>query len=145
MVKLEFKLKNSYMPDLTQKDDKEETKYGGIRLTYFIYKVYYFKLFNREITLFKKRCGRKTFLRPYKKFWDKRLYRLPNVYWGKKSHPLTRLWVIIASNLPLDTHKIKPEATLRHQYVKLFGYDVRSKDITTKLFRRVNKFSLSIN
>ena len=144
MVKLKFKLKNNYKPDLTQKTD-EENKYGGVQLTYLIYKVYYFKLFNREISWFKRILGKKTFLRPYKKFWDKRTYRLPFVYWGKKSHPLTRLWVVIPNNSPLGIKRIVPEITLQHQYVKLFGYNIKSKDLTSKLFGHQNKFNLNIN
>lgn len=142
MVKLKFKLKDKYVPDLTQKTD--EKQYGGIQLTYLIYKVYYFKLFNREISWFRKILGNKTFLRPYKKLWDKRMYRLPFVYWGKKSHPLTRLW-IIPNQSSLGTKRIVPEVSLQHQYVKLFGHNVKSKDITSNLFGCKNKFNLIIN
>ena len=142
MVKLKFKLTKEYRPDLTQKiDDKQ---YGGIQLTYLIYKVYYFKLFKLEIPWFIRILGNKTFLRPYKKLWDKRTYRLPFVYWGKKSHPLTRLWVI-PDHSSLGTNRIVPEASLQHQYVKLFGHSIKSKDITTRLFGHINKFNLIIN
>ena len=143
MVKLKFKLTHSYMPDLTQK--KDDNKYGGTQLTYLIYKVYYFKLFKLEIPWFARVLGKKIFLRPYKKLWDKRMYRLPFVYWGKKSHPLTRLWVVIPKNSTLGNNKIIPELKLEHQYVKFFGYNIRSKDITSQLFSHTNKFSLNIN
>ena len=71
MVKYLFKLKKQYEPDLTQKIDKDK-QYGGIRLLYTIYKIYYITLFGKEISWFRLKLGRKTFLRPYKKFWDKR-------------------------------------------------------------------------
>jgi hypothetical protein len=139
-----FKLKKSYEPDLTQKDNKKNEQYGGIRLTYNIYIIYHITLFGQEIPCFRWKLGKKTFLRPYKKFWDKRTYRLPNVYWGKRTHPLTRLWVIIPNNFPLGNNRIVPEASLIHQYVKLFGRNFRSKDITTRLYTyKVKKFVLS--
>ena len=145
MVKYICKLKKSYVPDLTQKTDKDHM-YGGVRLIYTIYKIYYVSLFGTEIQWFKRKLGRKTFLRPYKKFWDKRTYRLPYVYWGKKTHPLTRLWVVIPNSQPLDVRKITPEINLIHQYVKLFGHTFRSKDITSQLFGYKDKFQLvSIN
>jgi len=145
MVKYLFKLKKSYKPDLTQKTDKDQ-QYGGIRLIYTIYKVYFTTLFGREISWFKRNLGRKTFLRPYKKFWDKRTYRLPYVYWGKKTHPLTRLWVVIPNNYPLGMHKIIPEINLIHQHVKMFGHNFRSKDISSQLFGCKDRFYLlSIN
>lgn len=145
MVKYTFKLKKSYVPDLTQKTDKDH-KYGGVRLIYTIYKICYVSLFGTEIQWFRRKLGRKTFLRPYKKFWDKRTYRLPYVYWGKKTHPLTRLWVVIPNSQPLDVRKITPEINLIHQYVKLFGHTFRSKDITSQLFGYKDKFQLvSIN
>jgi hypothetical protein len=145
MVKYIFKLKKSYEPDLTQRTEKDK-EYGGTRLIYIVYKIYYCKIFDREIVLFKRRLGRKTFLRPYKKFWDKRTYRLPYVYWGKKSHPLTRLWVVIPNNYPLGINKIIPEVNLIHQHVKLFGRNFKSKDISSQLFGCKDKFQLlSIN
>lgn len=145
MVKYTFKLKKCYAPDLTQETDK--TKYGGIRLAYTIYKVHFFKVFNKEIIWFKQRLGIKTFLRPYKKFWDKHMYRLPYVYWGKKSNSLTRLWVVIPNDYPIGTKilKIVPEVSLIHQYVKLFGHNFKSKEITSKLFGHQNKFDLISN
>jgi hypothetical protein len=141
MVKFIFKLKQKYIPDLTQKKEEDNT-YGGIRLIYIVYKIYYVSLFGREISLFRLILGEKTFLRPYKKFWDKRMYRLPYVYWGKKTHPLTRLWVVIPNNYPLGIHKIIPEVNLIHQHVKLFGYTFVSKEITAKLFGYKDKFQL---
>jgi hypothetical protein len=143
MVQYIFKLK-SCEPDLTQKTDNGN-QYGGICLIYAIYKVHLFKMFNKEIIWFKQNLGTKTFLRPYKKFWDKRTYRLPYVYWGKKTNPLTRLWVIVPNNSPLGTKKIVPETNLIHQHVKLFGHDFRSKDITSQLFGRKNKFVVLSN
>lgn len=136
-----FKLKKSYVPDLTQKTDKDE-QYGGIRLIYTIYKIYYTTLYGKEIPWFIRKLGKKTFLRPYKKFWDKHTYRLPYVYWGKKGHPLTRHWVVISNNCPLGTHKIDPEVSLIHQHVKLFGCNFRSKGITSQLFGCKDKFQL---
>ncbi|GEM_PF-5898675 len=141
MVKYTFKLIKSYVPDLTQKTEQDKL-YGGIRLIYKIYKSFYIQVFKREICIFKKSLGKKTFLRPYKKYWDKHTYRLPYVYWGKKSHPLTRLWVVIPNEYPLGVKKITPEINLIHQYVELFGHKFRSKDITTRLFGRTNSFNL---
>ena len=141
MVKYIFKLKKSYKPDLTQKSDNKYL-YGGVRLIYTIYKIYYVSIFGREIVLFKQRLGNKTFLRPYKKYWDKRTYRLPYVYWGKKTHPLTRHWVVIPNDLALGSKKIVPEASLIHQHVKLFGHNFVSKQITSMLFGYKDKFQL---
>ena len=143
MVKYLFKLKKTYKPnDLTQEKTDKNQQYGGIRLIYKVYKIYYVSLFGTEIPLFIRILGRKTFLRPYKKFWDKRMYRLPYVYWGKKTNPLTRLWVVIPNNYPLGINKIVPEVNLIHQHVKLFGHKLRSKDISSNLFGYKDKFYL---
>ena len=152
MVKYKFKLIKSYKPDLTQKKDKDQ-QYGGIRLIYDIYKIYYFNVkislrghtFNKSISWFKWKLGRKTFLRPYKKYWDKHTYRLPYPYWGKKSNPLTRLWVVIPNNYPLGITKITPKVSLVHHYVKLFEYNFTSKSITSQLFGEEPKTSFIIN
>jgi hypothetical protein len=145
MVKYIFKLNQKYEPDLTQTKEKDNI-YDGIRLIYTAYKIYYVSLFGREIPLFLTILGKKTFLRPYKKVWDKRTYRLPYVYWGKKTHPLTRLWVVIPNNYPLGKNRIVPEVNLIHQHVKLFGHTFLSKDITKNLFGCKDKFQLkSIN
>lgn len=140
MVKYIFKRKGD-KPDLTQKTSSNE-KYGGVRLIYTIYKVYYSTICKKEIIWWKRNLGKKTFLRPYKKFWDKRTYRLPYAYWGKKSHPLTRLWVVIPNNYPLGVNRIAPEESLIHQHVKLFGYNFKSKDISSQLFGYKDKFTI---
>lgn len=148
MVKYIFKLKKKYVPDLTQ---KEKTNYGGIRLIYNIYRANYFNVaitllgrtfINKDFIWFKRKLGTKTFLRPYKQFWDKFTYHLPYVYWGKRTHPLTRHWVIISNSCDLHASKIDPEISLIHQKVKLFGYSFKSKDITLNLFATKNKFQL---
>jgi hypothetical protein len=141
MVKYTFKLKKSYVPDLTQKKEQDNT-YGGIRLIYTIYKTYYISLLGREVPWFRLKLGKKTFLRPYKKFWDKRTYRLPYVYWGKKENPLTRLWIVIPNNYPIGISKIVPEVSLIHQHVKLFGHNFKSREITSQLFGNKDKFQL---
>lgn len=141
MVKYTFELKEKYVPDLTQKTDKDNVSHG-IRLVYSISKIYSVSILNKEIILYRKRLGLKTFLRPYKKVWDKRTYRLPYVYWGKASHPLTRHWVVIPNDCPLGNKRIIPETSFIHQKVKLFGHTFRSKDITSKLFVYNNKFNL---
>jgi len=139
MVKFLFKLKKSYVPDLTQKTDKDQL-YGGIRLIYKVYRCYFIILKGREYQYFRKKIGLKTFLRPYKKYWDKHTYRLPYVYWGNKKHPLTRLWVVIPNNYPLGITKIIPEISLINQQVKLFGHMLRSKKIASYLFSQNDKF-----
>ena len=141
MVKYTFKLKEKYEPDLTQKTDKDNT-YGGIRLVYTIYQIYFITLFGREISWFRQNIGKKTFLRPYKKFWDKRTYRLPYVYWGKKTHPLTRLWVVIPNDYPLGTNRIVPEVNLNHLTVKLLDRTFTSKDICSQLFGCKDRFTI---
>ena len=142
MAKYIFKLKKKYEPDLTQKNNKDNNNYGGIRLIYTIYKIYYITLFGREIPWFRRYLGKKTFLRPYKKCWDKCRYRLPYAYWGKKTHPLTRLWVVIPNNYTFGISRIVPEASLIHTNVKLFNHTFKSKDICSQLFGYKDRFSI---
>jgi hypothetical protein len=142
MVRYLFKLKKSYIPDLTHETENDKL-YGGVRLTYIIWMVYYFNIFNTHIPYYSRRLGKKTFLRPYKKYWDKRKYRLPNVYWGKKNHPLTRLWVVLNDKCPLGLTKIIPEVSLIHQSVRIFHRTFQSKHITAYLFSRCSKFSIN--
>lgn len=153
MVKYTFKLTKSHVPGLAQQKE-QDNKYGGIRLTYNIYKDFYFHVkiplrshtFERDIAYIRLKLGKKTFLRPYKRIWDKRKYRLPYVYWGKITNPLTRLWIVIPDNYPLGMSKIIPEVSLIHQHVKLFGHNFKSKDISSQLFGKKDKFQLiSIN
>lgn len=144
MVKYTFKLKKNIRPDLAQKGDNKKV-YAGIYLVYNIYKSFYVTLFKKQLCYFRYKIATKTFLRPLKKFWDKRTYRLPYVYWGKKSHPFTRHWVIVPND-SFSTNKIVPELSFIHQHVKLFGRNFKSKDITLQLFGNENKFNLlSIN
>lgn len=144
MVRYTFKLKKAYAPDLTCENSKDNL-YGGINLLYSIRRIKSFKLLNREIPYSSKLLGKKTFLRPYKKYWDKHKYRLQHPYWGKVKHPLTRMWMIPLNNFPLTGNKPKiiPEVALTHFTVKILGKKFRSKDITDHLFKQHNKFSIT--
>lgn len=145
MVKYIFKLKESHVPDLTH-ETKNDKLYGGIRLKYYINKVFYLKIFNMEIPYYIKKLGAKTFFRPYRKYWDKRTYRLSPVYWGKKNHPLTRLWMIIDdTKFPLGSTKIIPEVILKHQFTKIFNAKFVTKNLTVNLFDKNSKFSINNN
>jgi len=145
MVKYLFKLKNSYVPDLTHANEKDKL-YAGVRLTYTISIVYFFRLkkLSKDIVYWHRRLGTKTFLRSYKKYWDKEKYYLPHVYWGKTKHPLVRLWVILNDKRStLGDLKIIPEATLQYRFVKIFNRRFISKDIAVHLFKRHSKFSIN--
>jgi len=143
MVRYTFKLnqKKSYSPGLAR--NNENNKYGGIYLIYTVYREYCITIRNKLFVLYRIKLGNKLFLRPYKKNWDKHRYRLPYVYWGKKTAPLTRLWVVLGNNTILSDNKIVPEVSLIHQTVKLFKYEFVSKQITDNLFARTFKFSIN--
>lgn len=140
MVKYLFILKKSLIPDLTRKTDKDDL-YSGIRLTYLIKKIYFIIVLKKNIRYFSKKIGKETFLNPFKKYWVKEDYRLPPPYWGKRGHPLTRLWVTIDERInPLDSLKIIPKETLIHQKVKIFNRSFQSKQIASHLFKKHSKF-----
>jgi len=130
-----FKLWKRFIPDLT--DTKNDT-FGGIKLVYKVYKTFYFIVFKRHLKVLSIPIGKKTFLRPFKKNWDKKTYRLPPPYWGKKSAKFTRLWVMLSNDYSLKNNKVIPEATLIHQHVKLFNKTFRSKELNTFLFGHSN-------
>ena len=76
MVRYIFKLKKAYIPDLTHENEKDRL-YGGTRLTYAIYRSHFVRIlkgtkFEVLITYYSRKLGDKTFLRPFKKYWDKR-------------------------------------------------------------------------
>jgi hypothetical protein len=134
-----FKLKKAYIPDLTHKNEKDKL-YGGIRLTYEVYLVRRISIFRIKLTYFKKKLGLKTFLCPYKKYWDTEKYFLPHAYWGNRRHPLTRLWVILLEDTPLGADKIVPQESLIHHNFRMFDQRFKSKEVATYLFSKSNKF-----
>lgn len=142
MVQYLFIQKKAYIPDLTHVTENDRI-YGGIRFTYLIKMVYSFKVFGKNIIYYSKTIGTKTFLRPYKKYWDKKKYRLPYVYWGKQSHPLTRLWITLSSDSPIGSTKIIPEASLVHQTITIYGHTFKSKVIANYLNAKCTKFFIS--
>ena len=145
MIKYIFKLKDSYIPDLTRKTEKDPL-YAGVRLSYIMWQVNYFKIFNQfHINYSIRKLGRVTFLRPYKKYWDKeRLSQVPPAYWGKSKHPLMRTWVILNDAInPIGCLKISPITTLLHYKVKIFNRPFESKHIAAYLYSRNAKFCIN--
>lgn len=134
------------MPDLKKKEDNQ---WGGIKLTYKIYKSFYVSILKRHFNIFNLYLGTQSFLRPFKRNWDKKTYRLQRPYWGKVTHPLTRLWVVlyepnsVAVNTSNNKRKVIPKASLIHQHIELFNIKFQSKDLSKKLRSCSNKFQLS--
>jgi hypothetical protein len=93
--------------------------------------------------VYKKFLGFKKFYRPLKEDWDKKIYKVPPVYWGKSKDALTRLWIIIHSITKVDNciHVITEESLINHK-VKLFGETFISHDLTNNLFKSEKKFTI---
>lgn len=127
-------------------DKRENPSDFGILLTYKISKVICLTFFGKKLLIYKKKLGNKIFYRPLKKDWDKKAYRVPNVYWGKVNQKLTRLWVIVHSvTVKHNSVFVITEESLINHKVKLFGKTFISHDITRNLFKREKKFTISIN
>lgn len=98
MKLIKFKLKSSLIPIIKENQIKQDYKVGGVKLVYQV-KTFPAKrlfLFGSSFvmpTSFAVLRETKIFLRPYKKNWDEKKNKLPNNHWGKKKHPLTRLWI----------------------------------------------------
>ena len=125
-------------------DKRENPSEFGIILDYRISRLLYCTFFGKKLLIYKKVLGRKCFYRPLKKDWDKQLYRVPYVYWGKKGQKLTRLWVILKSITVKDnTVLVITEESLINHKVTLFGETFISHDITKHLFKREKKFTIT--
>lgn len=143
MVKYLFKLKQAHVPDLTRVTDKD-ILYSGVRLTYIVKIVHFFRVFNLDVVYSARKLGEETFLNPFKKYWIKSDYRVPPAYWGKINHPLTRLWVTINPEInPLGSLKIVPKETLLHRKVKILKRPFLSKQVAAHLFKRSSKFYIN--
>jgi len=144
MVRYKFKLKKTYMPSLTRSMTERNNLYGGVYLKYSIRKQEYINIFGLTFVYWVNFLGTKVFLNPYKKYWDKKNCFLPHAYWGKPKHPLTRLWVVLTSNtIPQECNKIITEISLISHTVKLFNCTFLSKDITSNLFKKKDKFYIN--
>lgn len=70
---------------------------GGILLCYKITEVKYISLFkynyilNPKLHIYEKIF----FFKPLKKDWNREAYKISQIYWGRKHHLLTRLWLIV--------------------------------------------------
>lgn len=93
-----YKLISSKIPIIEENKIINDCGVGGVKLVYQV-KTYPLKslvLFNKVVRiplLLKGKKETKVFLKPYKKNLDKREIKLPSNFWGKKKHPLTRLWI----------------------------------------------------
>lgn len=95
-----YKLIKKDIPLISNNRIEKEPKVGGVKLVYQKYIITYF-IFNffgsRIIPIKKTKREKVVFVKPYKKYFDKTLLRRPNYrieynLWGKKYHPLTRVW-----------------------------------------------------
>lgn len=139
-----FELQEKSRWPFTGKVESTTKEKFGILLTYNVYRSYRINLFGMKLFAYNKYLGDKTFYRPLKKDWDKHAYRVPPVYWGKKTTKLTRLWVILHSITIKDNcvHVITEESLINHK-VKLFEESFISHDLTEHLFKSKKRFTIN--
>lgn len=95
-----YTLLKKQVPTINNKTIISGDEFGGIKLTYSVrlLTIKQVNIFGRTFNYVAHRSKPKLaiFLRPFKKVWSG--HRLPPAQWGKKSHPLTRIWVKISSD-----------------------------------------------
>ena len=121
----------------------KDSNVGGIKNTYNVYKVY--SIFT--IILYKRHLGKAVLLRPYKSIWNKRMSRLPKIYWGKD--PIfINMWLLLTkdydrlSSLFGSTSVLMYESTTQTKTISILNVQFESKLI--KKFLKTNQ-SFSIN
>lgn len=112
---------------------KEDSKVLGLENVYKVFKVNYIELFNRKFIINKRYIENVTFLKPYKKVWDKVRNRLPKVCWGKPKKPLINMWITISNDYNKLPDLIIAKTTTQLAYIKLFGVMFKSTEIKKHL------------
>lgn len=134
-TRYDFKLINSCVPEIKSGELVKDSNVGGVKNSYKIYKVYYFTLFNKyEIILSKRFIGSQAFLRPYKSIWNKRVNRLPKLYWGKD--PLfINMWLVLTHDYNMLGNKrlLAYNDTTQSVSVKILNIHFESKLIKKSL------------
>ena len=132
----QYKLIASFIPEILRNIIVKDVNVGGIKLSYEVstVKALVFMFFNKQyIKPISSRHNTETrhFLRPYKTFWDvaDRKNWLPRCLWGKKSDPLTNLWV----ELELDYKDIDSGELIVKE-------EIRNTNITKHLSRNKQLF-----
>lgn len=142
-TRYDFKLINSCIPEIKSGELVKDSNVGGVKNSYKIYKIYYIILFNKyEIILRRRFIGNQAFLRPYKSIWNKRVNRLPKIYWGKD--PLfINMWLVLTHDYNILSKKmLMYNDTTQSVLVKILNNHFESKLIKKSL--KLNQ-SFSIN
>ena len=125
MKRIEFILLKKDVPKITGNTVLVDGNVGGVKLVYLIkeYSVKEIRLFNRTFLLynpFKYTKTIKTFLRPFKKYWNTSRNRLAKNYWGKPLYPLTNLWIELENDYKdiRSTIPVMKEQITNHSLIK---------------------------
>jgi len=110
---------------------------GGIVLVYKVTDVKYISFFDHDYFILPKRCKQLAFFKPLKRDWDRDAYKISKVYWGRKHHLLTKLW------LKVDT-SFKDIFSVTSAELKLIP-QCKDKELIKNLNSRNEKFILSNN
>lgn len=98
IIKKTYNLIKKDEPVIKNRVVMEDPGVGGIKLVYNVLEDHFkemnilgYKILNPFPAYSSKK--KQVFLRPFKSVWDKNRNRLPCNYWGKKSDPLTAMWI----------------------------------------------------
>jgi len=126
VIKKTYTLVKKDVPVIKNRVVLEDPGVGGVKLVYDVLEQHFkemnilgYKILN-PFPSFK--CKKKqVILRPFKEVWDKDKNRLPRNYWGKKTDPLTFMWVelefdydSLEESLPLFKEQILDHALIKH-------------------------------
>lgn len=137
--KVTYELIKKDIPTILNNVVRKDCNVGGIKLVYkiktslvkeynFLGTIIYIPTFSGILK------ETRIFLRPFKEEWDTERNRLPTNFWGKKSHPLTNLWLELA----YDYENI-------HEETPLFKEEIRNHNLIKLLRHNTNKFSIFTN
>jgi len=125
IIKKTYNLIKKDVPIIKNRIVIEDPGVGGVKLVYNIFEQHFkeIKISGHRIPLpfpyyiNKSKC---VILRPFKEVWDTDKNRLPRNYWGKKSDPLTYMWIeleydydSLSEALPLYKEQILDHALIK--------------------------------
>ena len=125
-VKEVYTLIKKDIPEICNGQVVSDPGVGGTKLVYwkrrYVLKSINIGSIKISYPVYVSKVQRIAFLRPYKKHWDHQRNRLDRNYWGKTTHPLTNIWIVVETDYKKwsdTTVRFKDQVT-DHEFIKAF-------------------------
>ena len=111
---------------------------GGIVLTYLSADILYIPILKRKIIIrIVRHYSKEKYFKPLKKDWRRDVYKIESMYWGKKNHLLTKLWLKVDNDF-------KDIFSIAAKELKI-ARQCKDKELIKQLNIRKDVFILSTN